>query len=819
MKNVRAIFLALLCMLLAVATVSATGEIQQIANPLNYWGSQSHTITVTNLGNATTTATINSPWAVTATGGNCTNAVDDVTCVLGAGEKGTYVVTSDAALPEYAKTNFTMGGTGGYTSNTVNIIRIKEEELFRTLIEFSRGRGDYFFDSGSQNRKGQQCTDLPADTAIELNYLHKVYPILNNYFNIPSAEGSNVSIYCEYPNVTITKQHLATNVAFSGAFAKVNFTSDFLENSWEKVFFLVQDFDASQYAVGDKMTINCTSMSYYLAGANGWVVANANAFNLNFRNSTPLTLTATSDVPEIGTGTQEVVITYTLTNTENMTLSASSNPITVDIQAPQGAEFIGTRGELWGTALGTYHLELNSMMPFESKTFSLVAKFTTTGTGVIDLCSGADVKFVPCWQINAYNPMATNQYLTCAGSNITVNATAVAVTSVQGQLSDIGTNLSRVEAKIDLLNNTVNQINSTVNNIKTIVQQINATTNATYSTVVENNGLLMEINYTTNASYAYETGTMTNILVQINSTTNATYNVVNNIQTIVNGLNQSLLEINSTTNATLQFLQGTIEQKLDEINATTQNTSVTVREINQTVNNVNGTVNAINNTVNTIQVIVSNINVTTHEINNTANATYTLLQTLDLKIDNNTVTINGINYTVNDINNTVNLMNLTLNNVNSTVNGINLTVFNINTTVNNMQNLLNYFNNTVFGDMNLTEIYNSIIALNMSTMNLKLDNLTTNLRQLDEFSQESIYLITDSITEGQQSYSDALTALKSGDKEGAMIKLQQSIDKLNQAQKYAEAAQVGQTLQDIKNGKSDIGIVEKMVLWLAKIFG
>jgi len=683
--------------------VLAAGEITQDASSLNYWTSDSKVITVENTGSLDTSATIASSWTVSATDGvECIEApADTVTCTLSPAEIGTYTVTSDAAVGEYATEAFTLTTNNTDTSETVTFVRMKDEEILSTLIEYGRGSGNYFYDSSAANTKGIQCTDLPALTDIQLHYLHKIYPTINTYLNIPSADGTNVELYCEYANRTILKTHLATNIVFVGARSQVNYSSDWIKDSWEKVFWTTQDFDADEQAVGTQIEVNCSSMKYYLEDANGWVTVSADSLALDFRDATPLTVSASSSPASIGTGTSEVLITYTITNTESTALSSSTDTMVINIEAPPEAQFIGTRGELWGYGEDVHVEEVINLGAGESYNITLAARFDTTGATPLVLSDGITISFVPCWQVNAYNPLDTQQVLAVT-ETITVTGAAVEINGVPQTLQNIENNLTLIISYVE--------------NLETISIQINNTVNALENTIVEINGTVNNIDV--NVDYL-----LTNM--------SGLYDLLNAMNVTLSQNNEILLQVNATTtliyNNTQEiynYLTGTIFDYLNAINLSTTNTEVIVNQIN-TSNNA-------------------------------------IVITVD---DTNTV-VHQLNLTVND-------MSTTINNINDTTNYIWDWAQNVNITINNIWNTVQQINGTV---VNITD-YSSEFA-DIDTL---FAGVTTDIRQLEEFEEESIYLITDSITQSQEAYLDAKDAASRGDTETAVKSLKESIEYLTAA--------------------------------------
>lgn len=777
-------------MLIMMASALGVNEITQDADRLNYWTSGTHIVTVNNTGTDTTNATITSAWTVSATSGGCSNIGNVVECILAENEIGTYSITSDASVGEYATTSFQMTTNNTYTSEKVTFVRMKDTEIFRTLVEYGRGRGNYFYDSGVTNTKGIQCSDLPANTEIQLNYLHKIYPIINNYLNVPSAIGTDLKISCYYPNATLAKQHLATDITFAGDVLYVNYSSDWLKNSWEKVFFLVQDFNDEEYNVGDSISINCSQISYYLPDANGYVSIDNNGFVLNFKNSTPIVATAVSVPTEIGTGSSEVEITYTIINTENIVLSSSTNPVTIDIQAPTNAKFIGVKGEMWGTALDKYRYEVNSIAPLANETITLVARYETTGAGTQDLSKGVSVSFVPCWQVNAYNPLSVEQSVSVSGT-IIVNATAVTTKNLMTEVETLRTDVTRIEEKIDALNTTLTSVQSTVVSMENTLNIINETVNtiagytdtleAGQSTIMGYVDTLeagqvtimgytdtLEAGQTTIAGYVdtLEAGQVDiqNAIQELNVTINDINATSNAISSVVNSNAGLLTEINATTQSMITYLQTEIFNALTEINLTTQDTNVIVRDINTTANSINVIVTGIEGTVNTI--------------------------------------------------------NTTVNTISGDVTSIGVTVDNIDTNVQTTLGIVDYINSTRWGNITAQMLYNQLSSLDTATINTKLTGLSTQIRQLSEFEEESIYLITDSITEGQKSYTEAMTAMNEGNTEVMMDKLQESLASLTKAEKAildAKAQSEGVVISNVKS--TDEGVITKVLGWIKGLFG
>jgi hypothetical protein len=453
------IFVSLLIILSSFAY--AAGEIEQYANKLNYWNTQTHTVYVTNNGNQSTQVNITVPAGFSYVATGCSNpSTGLVVCDLSPGASNYYQVSSNSSLAEYSLTTFSALTNNSYTANNVSFLKIKEDEIFHTLVEYGRGRGNYFFDSMGQGlagsgHTGTGCRYLPNGTMFELNYLHKILNI-QQYFGLANADAENVTFTCTYPDKSVVRHHLSTNILKSGGLWTVDYFISQIGGSWERMGYLGMDFDAGDYNTSQNFTINCTNLIYSLPAAYGNITVSQDSFNLEIRDRTPFNATASTTTATVGNGTQEVIISYTITNNEIYDVK----DVVIEIDAPQYARFIGTRGELWGVGRDQYRLEKTEIKAGQSETIDLVARFDTSSAPNINtlaLSQGIKAQYITCWEANAYNPQEYMQYLNVG--NVSVNmATSVGIVNIIDLLTNINTTVNNVYTTVNIINNTVDNI-------------------------------------------------------------------------------------------------------------------------------------------------------------------------------------------------------------------------------------------------------------------------------------------------------------------------------------------------------------------------
>ncbi|MBD3319218.1 hypothetical protein GF342_04890 [Candidatus Woesearchaeota archaeon] len=476
------------------------------ADKLNYFSTvENHTVYITNNEGVNTTYTVTVPAGWTGFDGTgCTEAAGTITCAnVTANATVTYLLQNPSSPTKYTVT--TVSTTGG-TTNNVSFLAIPDNEIFHTLVEYGRGRGNYFFDSytdtsssstAGSGKTGIGCPYLPNGTLFELNYLHKLFNT-KQYFHLADADATDATWTCTYSNDTVVREHLVTSIN-RGALWTVSYKIDEIEGSWERMGYLGQNFFAGTYTVGQNITVNCTDIVYTLAAAGGNLSVAEDSFTLQFVDREPFAVTASSS-STIGNGTSEVLITYVINNTD----IHNTDTVIIEIEAPAYSQFIGTRGELWGVGRDKFTYELTDMPAGASETITLVARFDTSAAGsitAVNLTDGVKVKYVTCWEWNAYNPQEYTQLVSASGVG-----TAPVNMSVPSEIVGVQNRINLIYDLVIDLNTTITQINTTVTQIETFVEYFNSTTfNGTtlqdildqlgnFSVNVSNEDLLAQIN-------------------------------------------------------------------------------------------------------------------------------------------------------------------------------------------------------------------------------------------------------------------------------------------------------------------------------------
>jgi len=442
--------------------VYAAGEIDQYADKLNYWNAELHTVYVTNNGNVSTSVNFTIPSGFTFNSGSiCTVPIaGKIQCNLASGQTGWYKVDSSTSPSEYDLRTFAPITNNSYTGNNLSFLRIQEDEIFHTLVEYGRGRGNYFFDSmgsglAGSGHTGSGCVYLPNGTLFELNFLHKILNI-KQYFNLADADAEDVSFTCTYPDKTMVREHLVSNILKSGGLWTVSYFIGLIGGSWERMGYVGMDFDAGEFNIGQNISVNCTNLQYSLPNAHGNITVSQDSFDLEIRDRTPFNVTASTTTATVGNGTQEVIITYTITNTEIYDVSN----VIIEIEAPQYATFIGTRGELWGVGRDQFRIEKTELQAGQSEVIVLVARFDTSSAGAIsslELSQGVKVQYITCWETNAYNPQEYMQYLNVGNVSVSMG-TPVGIVDIITLLQNINTTVTNVHTTVNIINNTVDNI-------------------------------------------------------------------------------------------------------------------------------------------------------------------------------------------------------------------------------------------------------------------------------------------------------------------------------------------------------------------------
>jgi predicted nucleic acid-binding Zn-ribbon protein len=484
-------------------------------------------------------------------------------------------------------------------------------------------------------------------TAFELNYLHKIYNV-KQYFNLASSSATDVSFSCVYPYHTVVREHLVTSISDDGSDWTVSYEIPRIDGSWERMGFLGMDFDDGEYNVGDTFTINCTDLSYNLEDAYGSIVVSEDSFSMEVRNPNPLSVTAISGSAEIGNGTSEVAITYVITNNEVYPLDS----VQIEIESPEKATFIGVRGELWGTSRDKYLYELTEMEAGQVETITLIARFdTSTGSDTtLLLTEGVKAKFVPTWELNAYNPMTYIQDIAVATTQTVNYATTSVITSIQDQLDQI-------ELNTITINNTINGFNS-------LLLSINQTTTQTSLDLLSINSTLSTqiANGFTNLSIE-----MDNLEVDIASLTLQVTNFENTVQQLVN----------CTANPSAPLCA-----KIDALNLSITNIQNDLTSINSSLSaqltQIEGDIASVN------QTIMSELSTQFTNVANNFTYTNNLILSINQSINDN---IDGLNFT--GLQNSVNSLVTTINNINTTTTNMYVDLLSINTTINNQLSTFN----------------------------------------------------------------------------------------------------------------------------------
>jgi len=226
----------------------------------------------------------------------CVSANQSINCTFdGAETAQIFIEPKEFTAAEYNVSTMVANGSNGadFTANNINFLKIREDEIFHTLVEFGRGRGNYFFDSLGRTSSASTGTGfpyVPNSTRFELNYLHKVFNI-KQYFGLSGIKAENASFTCVYPNNTVVRVHLDESISRNDNFI-ANYKIPEIGGSFERQSFLGQDFDAAEVPFNTVIPVNCTGLSYVLEEAGGNITVKEDSFNLTARNKEPFTFSA-----------------------------------------------------------------------------------------------------------------------------------------------------------------------------------------------------------------------------------------------------------------------------------------------------------------------------------------------------------------------------------------------------------------------------------------------------------------------------------------------------------------------------------------------
>ncbi|MCK4589626.1 MAG: hypothetical protein KAT77_04225 [Nanoarchaeota archaeon] len=658
--------LLLFLFLFLCAALASAQTISQFAEALNFDSTKNLTVNV-NYGctggrQFNVTVPGGSGYEILTASGACTAPSTTVAvCDFNGQQTGTYNIShsTPSSLAYYTVYEFPTilnDATNCDVQNNISVIRIPDDEVFHTLVEYGRGRGNYFYSTrggAGSGGTGTGCSYVPNGTMFELNFLHKIFSI-KQYFDDPYLLAANATFSCTYPNRTIVRSHQGTSISQSALGTTITYLIDEVEGSWERMGYVGLQFDSTEQDVGDNLTITCQDISYVFGdlGGNIAVYDGGISFDLEVRNPEPFIAQASTTTATIGNGTQEVVITYNITNNELYI----ADDVVIEIGAPPYAEFIGVRGELWGSALDQYRIEKISLDPGESEIIQLVARFDTSNApniASVNLTNGIRFKYVTCWDLNAYNPAESVQNLFNIGG-------AIVDMGVPASIINIRERIEQIYYMVNYINITTVVINNTVTYIENIVLVINSTT-------LETNLIVQEINLT-----------LVNISTNLDT-------ALTNTETII---------IETTT----------IKELIDCDGVSDSFICSQLDDMNNSVNNITNILLDINNTLNDISI---NVTINLEGQNLTVNATPDLTS-ITLILDDILAELNcSMNWTTEPDASLCKTLSRIENN----------TVY-INNSIEQINNLVNYFNATVFGNVTLQQIFDAIGNTSLDTSDL-----------------------------------------------------------------------------------------------------
>jgi len=736
MKNKKTI-LIILMMLIATMTIVSASEVT--TNRLNFYDSQQHIITIKNTLNDYANASSELPNGFTfLSSNNCTLSGTTISCEnIPPNQNATFIIKSPTtSTNEYSLYTLTTQ-LNNTPINNISFIKIRDDEIFHTLVEYGRGRGNYFYDSMGTTTSagtGTGYSYVPNNTTFELNYLHKIYNI-KQYYGLASGEyATNINFNCVYPYHTIVRQHLTKTINNDGNEWSVSYELPKIEGSWERMGFLGMDFDKGEYDVGDVFVINCTNISYELPQEHGYVKVDEDSFDMEVRSPDPLVVTASSDSTTIGNGTSEVLITYTITNNEQYPIDS----LMLEIASPEQAVFIGVRGELWGVSKDKYSYELPNLAPGEAVQLQLLARFDTSSSSdnSLLLTKGVKARFIPTWELNAYNPMPYLQTISLADTQ-TVN---YGMTSTVVNLLD---EIDRIESNTIIINDTTNSIYS-------LVQEINSTTHNTSDYVIAMNNTLSN----------QLTSVENNIINNISSLSNQMDSLENNLQEL----------INCTANP-----GAPICVKVDYLNTSISNMYNDMLSINDSLTLLIQNVNTPNSSVMIQEIQNQFASVAT-------NFTYT----------NNLIT--GINSSINANIDSVN------NSLSNDLANINSVVTDMHSEIHSLNNTLYAVNNSVINAISNSEnnIINNISS-QINSISFNSSEILEELHYMQGFNEELIFLVTDSVglaNDAKESYEKGDSQKAVSDLLEASKKLETARAKIQESKKPIENELLMKTSSD-----------------------
>lgn len=666
------------------------------------------------------------------------NATSEQCDNVASGSTVWYVVSSPVSATEYATYSFTAITNTSVSSNTVTMLRINDNEIFYTLVEYGRGRGNYFYATNSKS-KGLNLTQsyIPELTDMELNFLHKVTNV-GRYLGIPGDTATDANWTCEYPDNTVIRNHNILTLIRNGGIWTAGYKIEEIETSWERMGYLSMQIDTGQYSAGQQIAVNCSAIKYSIDS--GIIQVGSDNFTLNIVSREPIFATAYPEVAIIYSGTTEVPITYVIKNTQAYDLAE----LAIEIQAPMAGQFIGTRGELWGTSEDRHRVEFATLAAGQEKNITLVARFDTStwNPSITDLnaSKGIQAQFIAPWEAHAYNPAKYVQNMQVTQIITWNQLSTSSIVGVQSTLVQINNTINEIDSIVNQINSTataiqsaVNQINSTVNTIQTIVNEINATTynitNTLQQTVIPN--------LETIKGYTDQVESLVTDVIHLLDCTNATSN----------SACDRLLQINTTINS----IQTDTTQIISGISTLNTNMENNFTQVFARFDAVDGNLTEIDSFLASMNVTLESVYTNTIETIKLLDCTNSSTDTVCDKLNNITNIVAAID-------------------TNITING----------NIDELLNITRYINETRWGNYTAADLVSNVtvdLSSLISQLNINTTEILKRVRLSKEFSEELVFLITDSVN----SQISAKEAISNNDFTTAVQSLQKAQSNLEQA--------------------------------------
>ena len=357
-----------------LATPALAFDILQTTNKINFETSETHIITIENVGglNSNITVTMPANWGYSS-GTNCTNQSTTISCSISSGLKSRYIVTSPTNQENYSTHLFNATTNNSQSVNNITFLVIPNGEIFNTLVEFGRGRGNYIYNSqggGSSSSAGTGYPYIPENTTLELTYLHKTFHV-EQYLNLSNTEAANVTYQCSYPSVSVIRSHGDVSKRKTSTWL-VNYLANSLYSSWERTNYLTQHYDGTEYVDNQRVYINCTDIAYTLHEGYGNVSISKMNFSLLVSKKDPY----------------------------NITIANAGDSVTATI----------INSESYPTEDLTIEWKFNNAITRESvRKLSVNETVVSTIVGKPNVQITLSIQFTPSWEILSYQPIQTVQ--------------------------------------------------------------------------------------------------------------------------------------------------------------------------------------------------------------------------------------------------------------------------------------------------------------------------------------------------------------------------------------------------------------------------